>query len=70
MKRYRTTNYKLISVINGLGIVRCECRALDVDNELKGPTNVWYDVNLDEGDGDTVESFKTCKEAEKFASNY
>lgn len=66
----KTLNSKLMSIINGLGVIRCEEKRVDWNGKTYGHAIVWYDVCEENGEGDTIESFKTLKSAEKFALEY
>lgn len=58
---------KLINIIGGYGIVKCKERYLDYYGKPFSRIRTWYDVCLEEGCGDIIESFKTLKEARKWA---
>lgn len=58
---------KLVDVIGEYGIQRCKERFLDYNGKPFGCIYTWYDVCLEEGCGDMIESFKTLKEARKWA---
>lgn len=66
----RTLKTEKVAEIWGLGIIRCEEKKVTADGEVYGQKNVWYDVCLDNGNGDIIESFKTKKAAEKFARDW
>lgn len=66
----KTIKWEITDVINGLGIVRCECKKVNWKGELYGHTQVWYDVCLDEGYGDCIESFKLATNAIYFAREH
>lgn len=70
MTRIKTLNSKVMCVINGLGIIRCEEKKVDYDGNVYGQNHVWYDVCLDNGEGDIIESFKKLADAKKFARGY
>ena len=59
---------ELKKIVNGYGIVRCEEKKSKdfFGDKLYGQTLVFYDVCLEEGKGDCIETFKTMKAAEKF----
>ncbi len=66
MTRERDTNHKVVAEINGYTIVRSEARNFDKWGQtFSGQAKVYYDV-CDE-DLDLLESFKTLREAKKFA---
>lgn len=67
MTKTMTMGAKKVAELNGFGIIRCEEKKVNVDGETYGQMNVWYDVCLDNGDGDIIESFKTLNAAKKFA---
>ena len=69
MRKFRTVAAKVIDKINGLGIVRCEEYLVNQDDKLVGHKKVWYDVCLDNGEGDIIDSFKTAKAAKAAATN-
>lgn len=58
---------KVVAIINNYGIQRCKERYLDVDGKPFGRIHTWFDVCEDQGNGDIVESFKTLREAKKWA---
>ena len=70
MRKYRTVAAKVIETVNGLGIVRCEEYLVNHNDKLVGHKNVWYDICLDNGEGDIIESFKTSKAARAAAKKY
>lgn len=63
MRKFKTVAASVIEKVNGLGIVRCEEYLVDQDEKLVGHKKVWYDVCLDNGEGDIIDSFKTAKAA-------
>lgn len=72
MKEYKTIRSEIAETVSGLGIVRCEERAKNLNGELHGQTLVWYDVCADNGTGDILESFKRLSDARRYAkeANY
>ena len=58
---------EIVDTINKYTIIKTKEKHLDYMGTLYGRTEVWYDVCLDNGDGDIVASFKTVKEARKWA---
>ena len=58
---------KTIDIIGQYGIQKCKERHFDVNDKPVGKMQIWYDVCLECGDGDIVASFKTLKEARKWA---
>ena len=66
MGRFKSLNSSIVYEENDLAIVRCVEKDLDIDDNIVGHSHVWYDVNLENGNGDTLESFKTLNEAKKF----
>lgn len=67
MKNIKTLKAGLVETVNGFGIVRCEEKEVNMYDELVGHKKVWYDVCLDNGEGDIIESFKTLKAARNAA---
>ena len=68
--KYRTVSADIIFRAKGLGIVKCKQRREDIDSNLVGHTQVWYDICQDNGDGDIIESKKTLAQAITFINNY
>lgn len=66
MQKIMTITSKLIETINGLGIIRSVGKKT-FDGAPYGQRLVFYDVCLDNGSGDTIDSFKTLREARKYA---
>ena len=66
MTRTKTVKTAIVKKVNGYGISRVEERKVDLDDNLYGQILVFYDVCLEEGEGDCIESFKTMKAAEKY----
>lgn len=58
---------EIVDTINKYTIIKMKEKSLDYMGTPYGHTEVWYDVCLDNGDGDIVSSFKTVKEARKWA---
>lgn len=58
---------KIVTIIGEYGIQRCKERYLDVDGKPYGRVHTWFDVCDEQGDGDILESFRTLKEAKKWA---
>ena len=58
---------EIVDTINKCTIIKTKEKHLDYMGTLYGHTEVWYDVCLDNGEGDVVASFKTVKEARKWA---
>lgn len=48
------------------GIVKCKEGWIRNNGKPFGRIEIWYDVCLEQGDGDIVASFKTIKEARQF----
>lgn len=67
MTNTQTIECKVVELINGLGILKTIERAVDHTGKAYGQKTVWYDVCMDKGDGDMLESFKTLREAKSFA---
>lgn len=59
-----------IAIINGLGIWRSENKKTDFYGAPYGPRYVYYDVALDYGEGDIVESFKTESAARRYCKDH
>lgn len=57
---------KLVAIIGEYEIQRCKERFLDCNGKPYGKIHTWYDVCLEEGCGDIIESFKTLKEAKNW----
>ena len=57
---------KIVDILGEYGIVRCKERYLDCYGKPFGCIYTWYDVCLEEGGGDIIESFKTLKEAHRW----
>lgn len=70
MTKTMTLEAKKVAELNGLGIIRCEEKKVNLDGMTYGHVNVWYDVCLDNGEGDMIESFKTLNAAKKFARDW
>jgi hypothetical protein len=68
MKKYKLLASELKATVNGLEIIRCEEKRMNYMEETSGQTHVWYDVC--DCDEDILESFKTLREAKKFAEQY
>lgn len=66
----KTLKSTILEVKDGLAIIRCEEKKVDWEGNLHGQKIVWYDVCQDEGEGDTIESFKTLAAAKKFLAEY
>lgn len=67
MKTNKDVRHEVIVEMNGYTIVRSESRKFDTwEQKFEGQTKVYYDV-CDE-DGDLLESFKTLREAKRFAA--
>ena len=58
---------EIVDTINKYTIIKTKEKHLDYMGTLYGHTEVQYDVCLDNGDGDIVASFKTVKQARKWA---
>lgn len=67
---YKTLSADIIYRDKGLGIVKCKQRRQDIDGNLVGSTQVWYDICQDNGNGDIIESRKTLAQAISFIHNY
>lgn len=71
MKEFKTLDASLEKTINGLGIIRCEEKEVDEETgKVCGHTRVWYDICLDCGEGDIIDSRKTLEEATRLAKQY
>lgn len=57
---------KIIETIGEYTIVMAKEKAIDSNGEQYGYALTWFDICLDNGDGDIVASFKTIKEARKW----
>lgn len=57
---------KIIETIGEYTIVKIKERMLDENGKPYGRIQTWYDICLDNGDGDIVASFKTPKSARKW----
>ena len=58
---------EIVDTINKYTIIKMKEKNLDYMGTLYGHTEVWYNVCLDNEDGDIVASFKTVNEARKWA---
>lgn len=70
MNKMVQVNANKIAIINGLGIWRSENRKTDYFGAQYGPRYVYYDVALDYGEGDVIESFKTESAARHYCQEY
>ena len=57
----------IVDVIGEYGIQKTRERTLDFDGKPFGKIQVWYDICLEQGNGDMVESRRTLKEARQWA---
>lgn len=70
MVKTKTLNSKFVELVNDLGIFRCEEKKVDCDGNTYGQTMVWYEVCVDDGEGDCIECFKTLRAARRYAEKY
>ena len=70
MRKFKTLDYSNVYGVGEIMVVRCVEKEVDLDGNLVGHPHVWYDVNLDHGNGDTIESFKTLTKAKEFVRNW
>ena len=70
MENLHTIHSKVMEIVGELGIIRSEGKKVDFYGAPYGQRIVWYDVCLERGEGDIIESFKTMKAALNFAKNY
>ena len=60
-------SFDLVGKVGCYGIFKCKERRLDNNGKPYGKIETWYDVCLDNGDGDIVASFGGVREAKKWA---
>jgi hypothetical protein len=58
---------KLVDTVGEYGIVKSKEELLFDSGKSFGARETWYDVCLDNGDGDIVSSFTTLKDARQWA---
>ena len=58
---------KVIAIIGEYGIQKCKERYLDIYGKPFGRICTWFDVCLEQGNGDIVESFRSLREAKRWA---
>ena len=58
---------KIVAIVGEYGIQKCKERYLDYEGKPYGRIHTWFDVCLENGNGDIVESFRTLIEAKKWA---
>ena len=56
----------IVDIIGPYGIQKTRERYLDINGKPFGKICVWYDVCLEQGDGDIVESFQTLNSARRW----
>lgn len=59
--------FEFVCRVGDYGIIKCKEKKLDNSGRQYGKIKTWYDVCLDNGDGDIVASFGGVKEAKKWA---
>lgn len=57
----------IVAIVGEYGIQKTRERMVDSEGKPFGKVVTWYDVCIEQGNGDMVESFKTLKEARKWA---
>ena len=58
---------KVVAIIGDYGIQKCKERYLDIYGKPFGRIHTWFDVCEEQGNGNMIESFKTLREAKKWA---
>lgn len=67
MKERKLIGSEIVETIGEYTIVKTKERMLDVNGKPYGRIQVWYDICLDNGDGDIVASYDNIKEVRKWA---
>lgn len=58
---------EIIEIIGEFTIIKTKERTLDENGKQYGRTHTWYDICLDNGNGDLVASYDNIKSARKWA---
>ena len=67
MEERELISSEIVETIGEYTIVKTKEKMVDVNGKPYGPICVWYDVCLDNGDGDIVASYDNIKAAKKWA---
>lgn len=67
MEERELISSEIIETIEVYTIVKTKERTLDINGKPYGKVQAWYDICLDNGNGDIVASFDNIKAAKKWA---
>lgn len=67
MKERELISSEIVETIGEYTIVKTKERMLDVNEKPYGRIHVWYDICLDNGNGDIVASYDNIRAARKWA---